>query len=77
MPAPEANTVQKKDKPSASVLLTQVLIGQHREETALTVCLIAGSRRDDIWYIDSSVSAYICGDRELFTSTKRGIKMGM
>lgn len=54
-----------------------MLIGQYREETVLTVCLIAGSRRDDIWYIDLSVSVYICGDREFFISIKRGIKMGM
>lgn len=38
VPAPKANTVQKKNKPSALVLLTQVLGEEPKNKNVLTVC---------------------------------------
>lgn len=76
MPAPEANSAQKRERPSPSVLTVCVKkalpeIGAHSLEEATGVCLTADRQISDKWYLDSGASAHICGDRRQFSRYTR------
>lgn len=79
VPAPEANTVTKKDRTSPSVLMVQAKRGEcsdigersKRRGLVLIVCMYTTDASSGGWFLDSGATAHICMSRSKFRTYRK------